>query len=72
MVINDQEMIPGSDTQLPYPVAQNNDELERNILEFDEDKYAGKMDRFEKDVELLFDGRASGRVADNIEYLMKQ
>ena len=72
IVKNDQEMIPGIDTQLPYPVAQNNDELERNILEFDEDKYAGKMDRFEKDVELLFDGRASGRVADNIEYLMKQ
>lgn len=72
IIKNDQEMIPGIDTQLPYTVAQNNDEFERNILEFDEDTYKRKMDKFVKDVELLFDGKASERVADKIEYLMKQ
>ena len=72
IIKNSQEMIPGIDTELPYPVAQNNDELERNILEFQEDTYKKQMDKFVKDVELIFDGKASRRVADKIEFLMKQ
>ncbi len=72
IIKNNQEMIPGIDTELPYSVAQNNDELERNILEFDGEKYAKQMDQFAKDVELVFDGKASKRVADKIESLMKQ
>lgn len=72
IIKNNQEMVPGIDTQLPYTVSQNNDELERHILEFDEDKYAKQMDQFVKDVELIFDGQASSRVADKIESFIKQ
>lgn len=71
IIKNDQEMIPGIDTELPYSVAQNNDELEKNIMKFDEVKYAKQMDEFVKDVELIFDGKASERVADKIESFMK-
>lgn len=71
IIKNNQEMIPGIDTELPYPVAQNNDEFEKDILGFNEDKYTKQMNKFVKDVELIFDGNASMRVADNIEYVMK-
>ncbi len=69
---NSQEMIPGIDTELPYTIAQNNDEFEKNILEFREEQYVIKIEKFIKDVELIFDGNASSRVADTIEYFMKQ
>ena len=71
IIKNNQEMIPGIDTELPYTVAQNNDELEKDILEFNEDKYAKQMDKFVKDVELTFDGKASVRVSNKIESFMK-
>ena len=68
---NSQEMIPGIDTELPYTIAQNNDEFEKNILEFREEQYVIKIEKFIKDVELIFDGNASSRVADTIEYFMR-
>ena len=66
------EMIPGINTELPFTIAQNNDEFEKNILEFQEEQYVLKIEQFVKDVELIFDGNASVRVADKIEYFMKQ
>jgi len=72
IIKNSQDMIPGIDTELPFTVAQNNDDFEKNILEFKEEQYVNKMDKFEKDVELIFDGNASARVADKIEYFIKQ
>lgn len=69
---NNQEMVPGIDTELPYTVSRDNDELERHILEFDESRYIEQMNRFVKDVELIFDGKASCRVADKIESFIKQ
>lgn len=72
IIKNNQEMVPGIKTELPFTVAQNNDEFERNILEFEEGKYVEQMDRFTKDVELIFDGKASGRVSDKIEYFIRQ
>ena len=64
--------MPGIDTELPYTVSRDNDELERHILEFDESRYIEQMNRFVKDVELIFDGKASCRVADKIESFIKQ
>lgn len=72
IIKNSQDMIPGIDTELPFTVAQNNDDFEKNILEFKEEQYVNKMEKFEKDVELIFDGNASARVADKIEYFIKQ
>ena len=71
-VTNNKEMTPNIDTTFPYPIAQNNDEMENNILNFDEDQYIAMMEQFEKDVSLVFDGRASKKVADRVEnYLMQ-
>ncbi len=69
-ITNNKNMTPNIDTVLPYPVAQNNDELENNILQFDEDKYSSKLEQFEKDVKLVFDGNASAKVADQLEAYM--
>lgn len=66
-VTNNKKMTPGITAVLPYPIAQNNDELEEVILEFDEEKYISRMKKFEKDVQLVFDGKASAKVADKIE-----
>lgn len=70
-VENNKEMTPGIDVVLPYSIAQNNEELEENILEFDEEKYLFQMRKFERAVRLIFDGRASERVADRIEAYME-
>ena len=72
IIKNSKEMIPGINTELPFTIAQNNDEFEKNILEFQEEQYVLKIEQFVKDVELIFDGNASVRVADKIEYFMKQ
>lgn len=71
-VTNNRTMTPHIDTLLPYPIAQNNEELKNNILNFNEEDYLLKMERFEKAVRLIFDGKASARVADRIENFMKQ
>lgn len=70
-VTNNKEMTPDIDVVLPYSVAQNNDELEENILHFDEDKYLSMMRQFENAVELVFDGKASKRAADKLESYMQ-
>lgn len=66
-VPNNKEMTPGIDTVLPYPIAQNNEELEQRILEFDTERYLQKSFAFEQAVQLIFDGKASQRAADAIE-----
>ncbi len=71
-VRNNKKMTPGIDTVLPYPIAQNNDELEYNIRNFDEKKYRAQMNDFVKAVALVFDGRASRKVADRIEKCIRK
>lgn len=71
-VRNNQMMTPGIDVILPYPVAQDNEELEKRILDFDMEDYLTKMKVFEESVELVFDGKASIRVADRIETYIKK
>ncbi len=65
-VQNNQRITPEIMAELPYPIAQNNEELEKRILHFDEVRYLERAQRFEKAVQLVFDGRASERVADRI------
>lgn len=66
-VKNNKAMTPGIDTVLPFSVAVNNKELEKNIMEFDEEEYGRRLDKFHKDIGLVFDGKASSRIADKIE-----
>ena len=67
LVRNSKTVLPNIDVVLPFSIAQNNDELEANILSFCEMNYLSKMKAFEKGVKLIFDGKASERVADWIE-----
>ena len=66
-VPNNKVMTPGIHTVLPYSVARNNEELEQNILSFDQETYHSGLLEFERAVGLVFDGQASRRVADKIE-----
>lgn len=66
MLTNNKSITPQIDATLPYSIAHNNDELEENILSFDEEQYKIKTDKFENDVGLIFDGNASKKVADKI------
>ena len=66
-VTNNKTITPNIDAVLPYSVAQNNDELEKHILCFDEEEYIKKIKQLKLAVELIFDGKASKRVADRVE-----
>lgn len=67
VIRNNKMMTPGIEAVLPYSVAQDNDEMEKNILEFDAEKYEYGLTKFEQAVGLVFDGQASERVANEIE-----
>lgn len=55
--------------EIPFPVASTNDELEKNILTFDQDVYREKAEWFIKRTGIIEDGCASKRVVDLIERL---
>ena len=54
----------------PFPIATNNDRLEKNVLEFDEEQYLQKLEAFLKDKGCIEDGHASERTVDLIERLI--
>lgn len=62
-IINNREMMPNLDLELPFSLAQNNDELDKNILSFNDAFYSKKILKFKNDLELVFDGKASARAA---------
>lgn len=51
-------------SQLPFPLARNDKELQQQIEEFDDDSYQDGLDRLIKDTEMAEDGMAAKRVAD--------
>lgn len=52
---------------LPFSVAQTNQELQENILNFNQDKYKDAIDQLLQEQGVLEDGMASKRVVDVIE-----
>lgn len=54
----------------PFPIAQNNEELAQNILNFDNEQYIQKVENFLVDKGCKEDGHASERVVDLIEELI--
>lgn len=56
---------------LPFPVALDNEELEKNILQFDEVKYRKRTEEFRQETGIFEDGKASQRVADLIDCMWK-
>lgn len=65
-IYSNRKIVPSFDVKLPFPLAQNNDELEDIIINFDEANYEKELSDYEAGVGLLFDGKASARVADAI------
>ena len=53
--------------ELPFLIAENNEELEDNVKRFDYEGYCKKIDIFMNEYNVLEDGMASERVADIIE-----
>ncbi|WP_338588696.1 CDP-glycerol glycerophosphotransferase family protein [Paenibacillus sp. Y5S-9] len=52
---------------LPFKVSYSNDELLKNIIEFNEEEYHNGLGKLREEVELLEDGYASQRVVDLIQ-----
>ena len=53
-------------SELPFPFAKNNDELERNIINFDLDRYYKKWEAFSARTGLVETGHAAKDIAEKI------
>ncbi len=65
-VTNNKEMTPEMNLVFPFPVATDNEELEKIIVSFDEGEYRKKLDEFHKSVGLVFGGKASEKLAETV------
>ena len=63
---NNKVMTPNFDVKLPFSLASDNEELEKDIMEFDKAKYDKVLNEFHEKVGLVFNGRASESLADLI------
>lgn len=70
-ILNNKEMTPNINVELPFSVSENNEELEENIINFDVKEYEKKLQKFNTEVGLVFDGKASEYIADKIEELIR-
>lgn len=57
---------------LPFPLAENNEQLNEQVLHFDEGAYLNDLTAFHEELDLLEDGHASQRVADLIYTIMDE
>lgn len=60
---NNKEITPGIETEFPFKISTNNEQLEKCINEFKEDEYEATLEKFHEDVGLVFDGKAANRLA---------
>lgn len=65
-VRNNKAVTPQFDLTLPFPVASDNEELLEKLQQFDWNVYHQTMEKFTQAIGLVFDGKASARVAENI------
>ena len=54
----------------PFPLAQSNDELQKYILEFDEEEYREECEAFIKDKGCVDDGHAAKRIVEKIKEII--
>lgn len=67
---NNRDITPNFDVRFPFGVATNNDELEKLILGFDNEKYCSKLDKLFDELGLVFEGNASEKVVDRLRSIM--
>lgn len=65
-VTNNKEMTPGMNLVFPFPVATDNEELEKIIVSFDEGDYRKELEQFHQSIGLVFDGKASEKLVEVI------
>lgn len=56
----------------PFPISQNDDEFEKNILAFDNEKYLEEVEAFLKDKGCIEDGNAAKRIVDLILKIIEE
>ena len=66
-VKNNKVMTPRFDVDIPFAIATNNDELEKNISSHNQGAYNDKLDCFYEDLGLVFTGKASEELANEIQ-----
>ena len=57
--------------ELPFPYAKNNDELESNVMNFDEKNYLNKWESFKNRMGLKETGHAARDIAEKINEFME-
>lgn len=66
-----QEILKGLDVSFPFSIATNNEELEMDILEFDQEMYEQRLNTFHEELELVFTGHASKDVVKIVSSILK-
>lgn len=66
-ISNNKDITPMFEETLPFTLAYNNEQLFDDIQKFDKEKYEIALEKFQSDIGLLFDGKASERLCDVIE-----
>lgn len=61
---NNKQITPSFDVKLPFPLASDNEQLEMDIMAFDQSAYDKKLNEFHEKVGLVFDGRASEKIIE--------
>lgn len=69
-VSNNKKMTPSFDVRFPFSVSENNDDLEKYIMEFDKEKYENYLDEFHGKIGLVFNGDSSVKLAGVIREKM--
>lgn len=64
---NNKNITPEMDVKFPFSVARNNDELEANIISYDNSQYITDLEDTFKMMGLVFDGKASEKLAKKIQ-----
>lgn len=66
LVRNNRNIEPDIDAILPFDIAKNNDELEKRILEFDEENYQMKINSFREKEKIILSISASAKVCNKM------
>lgn len=66
-VTNNKAMTPNYDLVFPFSIAVNNDDLEKNILNFNDVIYEQKLGELKQKIGQIFDGKASEKLVDMLE-----
>lgn len=66
-IMNNKEIFSELDVVFPFSVSTDNENLEKNIINFEQEQYERKLEQLWSDIGLVFDGKASERLCDYIE-----